>query len=134
MNSFHNNIKFTFESSSEQVSFFDVSIRLDGIRLKTSLYSKPADAHSYLPPPLPIHTTFSKVSHTANAFAKGGFVLKTRTLKNIFKIAKIIFPNGVTIPNLWMNPLKTPSQWIGVLFLSIKKKKREQTGTPCPHL
>ena len=45
MNSFHNNIKFTFESYSEQVSFLDVSIRLDGLRLETSLKKKKIPAN-----------------------------------------------------------------------------------------
>jgi predicted GIY-YIG superfamily endonuclease len=50
MNSFHNSIKFTFESSNERVSFLDVCIQLVDCKVITSLYSKPTDAHSYVLP------------------------------------------------------------------------------------
>ena len=48
INSFHNTIKFTFNWSSEQVSFLDVNVVLRNGIVSTDLYSKPTDKHQYL--------------------------------------------------------------------------------------
>ncbi len=50
-NSFHPSIKFTHESSTEEVVFLDTIVKMDHStgKLYTDLYSKPTDAHSYLP-------------------------------------------------------------------------------------
>ena len=41
-------IKFTYEYSKSQVNFLDTTVYLDNGQLKTTLYVKPTDSHSYL--------------------------------------------------------------------------------------
>ena len=48
LNSFHESIKFTWESSSDGISFLDVwVIKVNGA-FQTDMFSKPTDAHQYL--------------------------------------------------------------------------------------
>lgn len=60
MNSFHPTIKFTANSSVDTVPFLDINITLKDGFLRTDLYSKPTDAHSYL------HSSSSHPRHTVN--------------------------------------------------------------------
>ena len=49
LNSSHNTIKFTVESSRSHVNFLDVTVSInDKHELVTSLYTKPTDSHNYL--------------------------------------------------------------------------------------
>ena len=50
-NSFHPSIKFTYEYSRDQIVFLDTIVKMDHStgKLYTDLYSKPTDAHNYLP-------------------------------------------------------------------------------------
>jgi hypothetical protein len=48
INSFHPTIKFTHQSSSEKVSFLDISISLENGFLQTDLFTKPTDSHAFL--------------------------------------------------------------------------------------
>jgi hypothetical protein len=50
MNSQHESIKFTMESSPKEVNFLDTTVVLDDLhrRLYTKLYTKPTNTHSYL--------------------------------------------------------------------------------------
>ncbi|XP_069110165.1 uncharacterized protein [Argopecten irradians] len=49
LNQFHKTIKFTFEVSDSQITFLDTTVtKLPSGALRTSLYSKPTDAHLYL--------------------------------------------------------------------------------------
>ena len=49
MNNHHNIIKFTFESSKQEVNFLDVTVKVDGKgRISTELSTRPTDKHQYL--------------------------------------------------------------------------------------
>lgn len=48
INSFHQTIKFTYQSSSEKLSFLDVSVSLENGFLQTDLFTKPTDSHAFL--------------------------------------------------------------------------------------
>eukprot|EP00061_Rhincodon_typus_P006236 g26668.t1 len=45
---FHPNFKFTWTISNTSLSFLDLSVSMSGDRLKTDIYFKPTDSHSYL--------------------------------------------------------------------------------------
>ena len=48
LNSFHFNLKFTYETSSCTVDFLDLNVSLKNGTLHTDLYIKPMDGHQYL--------------------------------------------------------------------------------------
>ena len=48
LNSFHTNIKFSYEYSDKKVSFFDLQVDIIEGKLITSLFVKPTDRHQYL--------------------------------------------------------------------------------------
>ena len=48
LNSFRKSIKFTWESSSEGISFLDVRVIKVNGAFQTDVFSKPTDAHQYL--------------------------------------------------------------------------------------
>jgi hypothetical protein len=48
LNSCNTNIKFTMETSREEIPFLDIKVKLNNKRLETDLYCKPTDSHSYL--------------------------------------------------------------------------------------
>ena len=50
LNSFHETIKFTSETSRETVNFLDVQVSIHGGKMKTDLYVKPTDTHQFLHP------------------------------------------------------------------------------------
>ena len=50
LNSFHDTIKFTAESSRETVNFLDVKVSLKNGVFSTDLYVKPTDTHQFLHP------------------------------------------------------------------------------------
>ena len=58
LNNYHPNIKFTHESSKENISFLDLSVSLSETKLYTDLYIKPTDRHQYL------HYSSSHPDHT----------------------------------------------------------------------
>eukprot|EP00061_Rhincodon_typus_P006196 g26569.t1 len=45
---FHPNFKFTWTISDTSLSFLDLSVSISGNHLKTDIYFKPTDSHSYL--------------------------------------------------------------------------------------
>eukprot|EP00061_Rhincodon_typus_P000343 g11378.t1 len=47
-NAFHPNLKFTWTISDTSLSFLDLSVSIPGDCLKTNIYFKPTDSHSYL--------------------------------------------------------------------------------------
>jgi hypothetical protein len=47
LNSFHENVKYTWDIGYQRISFLDVSVRLDNGSFCTDVYSKPTDAHQY---------------------------------------------------------------------------------------
>eukprot|EP00061_Rhincodon_typus_P013554 g39993.t1 len=47
-NTFHRNLKFTWTISDTSLSFLDRSVSISGDRLKTDIYFKPTNSHSYL--------------------------------------------------------------------------------------
>ena len=47
-NSYHPNIKFTYESNKENITFLDLNVCLSGNKLTTELHTKSADKHQYL--------------------------------------------------------------------------------------
>ena len=48
VNSYHQTIKYTWESSTSEVSYLDVKAKLKGGKINTDVYSKPTDTHQYL--------------------------------------------------------------------------------------
>eukprot|EP00061_Rhincodon_typus_P002948 g18883.t1 len=62
-NTFHPNLKFTWTISDTSVSFLDLSVSISGDCLKTDIYFKPTDSHSYL------NYTSSHPSSSKNAIA-----------------------------------------------------------------
>ena len=48
LNSFHSNIKFTYEYSNKRVSFLDLQVDIVESKLITSLFVKPTDRHQCL--------------------------------------------------------------------------------------
>ena len=50
INLFHPPIKFTAETSTQEVSFLDTTVILEGNNIYTDLYTKPTDTHQYLSP------------------------------------------------------------------------------------
>ena len=50
-NAFHPTIKFTYESSRDEIIFLDTIVKMNHEtgKLYTDLYCKPTDAHNYLP-------------------------------------------------------------------------------------
>eukprot|EP00061_Rhincodon_typus_P006112 g26406.t1 len=47
-NTLHPNLKFTWTISDTSLSFLDLSVSISGDCLKTNIYFKPTDSHSYL--------------------------------------------------------------------------------------
>ena len=58
LNNYHPNIKFTHESSKENIFFLDLFVSLSENKLYTDLYIKPTDRHQYL------HYSSSHPDHT----------------------------------------------------------------------
>ena len=48
MNSYHPNIRFTYEKSQDKINFLDMTVHKTNGRLLTDLYCKPTDGHQYL--------------------------------------------------------------------------------------
>ena len=47
-NSIHETIKFTVEYSKRSISFLDVTTNTENSRIKSTVFVKPTDSHSYL--------------------------------------------------------------------------------------
>ncbi|KAJ8019991.1 hypothetical protein HOLleu_41807 [Holothuria leucospilota] len=50
INTRHPTIKYTFNSSQDNVQFLDIQITQNNTQLETKIYSKPTDSHAYLLP------------------------------------------------------------------------------------
>ena len=48
MNSYHETIRLTWETSKEKIFYLDVMVSLEDDKLNTDMYHKPTDAHQYL--------------------------------------------------------------------------------------
>ncbi|KAJ8019318.1 hypothetical protein HOLleu_42161 [Holothuria leucospilota] len=46
----HPTIKYTFNSSQDNIQFLDIQITQNNTQLETKIYSKPTDSHAYLLP------------------------------------------------------------------------------------
>ena len=57
-NNYHPNVKFTYETSKENITFLDLDVSLSGNKLTTDLYTKSTDKHQYL------HYTSAHPDHT----------------------------------------------------------------------
>ena len=57
-NSCYPNIKFTYESNKENITFLDLNVSLSGDKLTTELHTKSTDKHQYL------HYTSAHPAHT----------------------------------------------------------------------
>ena len=69
LNSLHDTIKFTSESSTKEVNFLDTTVKIDSNRkLITTLYNKPTDTHLYL------HYTSAHPSSVMNKSPYGQFL------------------------------------------------------------
>ena len=66
-NSYHPNIKFTYESNKENITFLDLNVSLSGNKLTTELHTKSTDKHQYLnyTSAHPAHTKCSIVNSQA---------------------------------------------------------------------
>ena len=62
------NIKFETNSSTDSVNFLDVKVEITGNTIKTSLYTKPTDAHLYL------NAKSSHPLHVVRNIPKGQFI------------------------------------------------------------
>ena len=47
-NNYHPNIKFTYESNKENITFLDLDVSLSGNKLTRDLHTKSTDKHQYL--------------------------------------------------------------------------------------
>ena len=47
-NTYHTNIKFTFEANKENITFLDLNVGLSRKKLTTGLHGKSTDKHQYL--------------------------------------------------------------------------------------
>ena len=47
-NTYHTNIKFTYEANKENITFLDLNVGLSGKKLTTGLHAKSTDKHQYL--------------------------------------------------------------------------------------
>ena len=70
-------IKFEVNQSTESVNFLDVTVRLIGTTLETTLYSKPTDAHMYL------NTSSNHPKHVIKNIPKGQFIRIRRICSNL---------------------------------------------------
>ena len=57
-NNYHPNVKFTYETSKENITFLDLDVSLSGNKLTTDLHTKSTDKHQYL------HYTSAHPAHT----------------------------------------------------------------------
>ena len=80
LNSFDNNIKFTHESSKENVTFLDLIVKLSKGRLTTDLHIKDTDRHQYL------HFNSSNPGHTKRSiiYSQALRLTKIYTFENDF--------------------------------------------------
>ena len=80
LNSFDNNIKFTHESSKENVTFLDLIVKLSKCRLTTDLHIKDTDRHQYL------HFNSSSPDHTKRSiiYSQALRLTKIYTFENDF--------------------------------------------------
>ena len=61
LNKFHPNLKFTSDSSEENVAFLDLKVKLKQSKIETDLHVKPIGRHQYL------HYTSSNLEHTKHS-------------------------------------------------------------------
>ena len=70
-------IKFESNISKESVNFLDVTVKISGNTIKTSLYSKPTDAHLYL------NSKSSHPHHVVKNIPKGQFIRVRRICSDV---------------------------------------------------
>ena len=69
LNEFHTDIKFTYESNKESITFLDLKVSVKNSKIITGLYVKFTDRHQYL------HYLSDHLNHTKQ------FVVFSRTLR-----------------------------------------------------
>nr|XP_039251129.1 uncharacterized protein LOC120328667 [Styela clava] len=96
-NSLHPTIKFTFECSTNWITFLDVKVHIINNKLETEIFSKETDSHQYLSPSSchPKHVTknipkslFIRIRRTCSTnefFDKHAKILKTYLTKRNYK-------------------------------------------------
>ena len=68
-NNYHPNVKLTYESNKENITFLDLDVSLSGNKLTTDLHTKSTDKHQYL------HYTSAHPAHTKR------FIIYSQTLR-----------------------------------------------------
>ena len=92
LNSFHPNLRFTYERYRESLNFFNVIVKIQQREFVTDLYCKSTDGHQYL------HFDSSHVSHTKTSVVysqalrmkricsrRSNLIVSINKLKNWFK-------------------------------------------------
>eukprot|EP00061_Rhincodon_typus_P004632 g23057.t1 len=90
-NTFQPNLKFTWTISDTSLSFLDLSVSISGDYLKTAIYFKPTDSHSYLD--YTSHQPFSRNAIPYTQFLHlhricsqdGAFYSRTSQMSSFFK-------------------------------------------------
>lgn len=75
-NSFHSAIKFTLDHISEKPPFLDVQVMIEGRKIITSVFSKPADRHIFR------HFCSFNLCHTKNSAVFSQFLRYCRICSN----------------------------------------------------
>nr|XP_039263152.1 uncharacterized protein LOC120339139 [Styela clava] len=76
-NSIHPSIKFTFEYSTENITFLDVKVHIMDNKLETEIYTKDTDSHQYLLP------SSCHPKHITANIPKGLFIRIRRSCSNV---------------------------------------------------
>ena len=127
LNSFPDNIKFTFESNKENINFLDVNINLSNGHLMTNMYVKPTDCHQYLnySSSHPNYIKCSKV-YSQSLRARRLYSLESDFLKHCTKIKSLFSKRGYP-ENMIDEEMKK------VKFLEKgSKKSKVSKGVPFP--
>ena len=120
------NIRFETNSSTVSVNFLDVTLNKSGNIVKTSLYSKPTDAHLYL------DAKSSHPPHIVQNIPKGQFIRVRRICSedadfenNVNHMKKYFLKRGYTEHQL-QNSIDTVRKIPRITLLSEKEKSHEK--------
>ena len=128
-NNFYPKIKFTHESSKENISFLDLNVKLSDGPLETDLYIKPTDRHQYL------QYSSSHSEHTKRSiiFSQGLRVSRTCSYekdfkKNTMEMKSLLFKRGY--------PKSLIEKELGKVKFSNKvgNKQQKEKGIPCCYI
>ena len=126
-NNYHPNIKFTYESNRENITFLDLSVSLYGNKLTTDLHTKSADTYQYF------HYTSAHLAHTKR------FIIHRQALR-MSRICsyKIGFENHLVDMKSWFQAREYPSDLVQKKMNKVKfsgdsdknKTKKKSKGVP----